>query len=244
MGTTNLDSLELGGDLTVAGNEVITGGTQYAGAVTLGDTSADAITINGTTIANAPLTVNGATLIAVKDNASSFRIKGLQAPSEGVAQVQNYAGIFYDDGYLNWGTLKTRAAWGGNLEMDVQIQSPHALILSANDGTQTDCVVKVLSQTNNILASRVDSEVTLTKYLVADRVDTSTKGAANTSDVTLSSNSGSIYLNYGSTSGVPVAPNMTNAQIAALGAVNGGFAYDTTNNKFMVCEGGTWTNVI
>jgi len=57
MGTTNLDSLTLGGDLTVAGTETITGGVTYAGNVALGDTSADTVTINGTTTALAPITV-------------------------------------------------------------------------------------------------------------------------------------------------------------------------------------------
>ncbi len=57
MGTTNLDSLSLGGNLTVTGTETITGGVTYAGAVTLGDAAGDAITVNGTTTALAPITV-------------------------------------------------------------------------------------------------------------------------------------------------------------------------------------------
>lgn len=47
MGTTNLDSLTLGGDLVVAGTETITGGVTYSGNVTLGDAASDTITVNG-----------------------------------------------------------------------------------------------------------------------------------------------------------------------------------------------------
>jgi len=57
MGITNLDSLTLGGDLIVAGSETITGGVVYAGNVTLGDSSADVVTIDGTSQVNAPFTV-------------------------------------------------------------------------------------------------------------------------------------------------------------------------------------------
>ena len=57
MGTTNLDSLELGGNLTVTGTQTVTGAITYAGDVTLGDAAGDTITINGTTTANAPITV-------------------------------------------------------------------------------------------------------------------------------------------------------------------------------------------
>jgi hypothetical protein len=65
MGTTNLDSLTLGGNLTVAGTEVITGGVQYAGAVTLGDASGDAITVTGTMSTTTPLTVTSANASAL-----------------------------------------------------------------------------------------------------------------------------------------------------------------------------------
>jgi hypothetical protein len=53
MGTTNLDSLELGGDLTVTGDlsvtgdQTVTGDITYAGDVTLGDDSSDTVTVNG-----------------------------------------------------------------------------------------------------------------------------------------------------------------------------------------------------
>lgn len=57
MGVTHLGSLTLSGDLIVGGTETITGGVTYAGNVTLGDTSADVITVNGTSQVNAPLTV-------------------------------------------------------------------------------------------------------------------------------------------------------------------------------------------
>lgn len=57
MGVTHLSSLTLSGDLIVGGTETITGGVTYSGNVTLGDTSGDAITINGTTTALAPVTV-------------------------------------------------------------------------------------------------------------------------------------------------------------------------------------------
>jgi len=56
-GTTNLDSLELGGNLTVTGTQTITGNVTYAGDVTLGDAAADTITINGTATFNTPVDV-------------------------------------------------------------------------------------------------------------------------------------------------------------------------------------------
>lgn len=44
-GTTNLSSLELGGNLTVTGTETITGAVTYSGNVTLGDAATDVIKV-------------------------------------------------------------------------------------------------------------------------------------------------------------------------------------------------------
>jgi len=224
---------------------VTTDNLTTTGNTTLGSDSADALTVPSTSTFSASVTINE-TLITYKDNATSQRLKGPSSPNDpsAGADVQNYAGMFYNDAYSTVGTLKTRASYGANLEMDLAFQSPHALLLIAQDGSQTDGVIKACTQNGFEIHARYSAEELSPKRIVVDRVDTGTYGSANTSDVTLSSNSGSIYLNYGSTSGVPVAPSMTNAQILNLGAINGGFAYDSTNNKFMVCENGSWANVI
>ena len=75
MGTTNLDSLSLGGNLTVTGTETITGAVTYAGGVTLGDAAGDAITVTGTMSTTTPVTVTSA-------NASALTVgrQGATAP--------------------------------------------------------------------------------------------------------------------------------------------------------------------
>ena len=57
-GITNLTSLDLSGNLTVAGTEAITGGVTFAGSVTLGDASTDILTVPSTTIFRATVGVN------------------------------------------------------------------------------------------------------------------------------------------------------------------------------------------
>lgn len=155
------------------------------------------------------------TVIGYKDNATSMRVRGPNAPSEGSIDVQSYSGIFYNDAYANIGTLKTRFIIGGNLEMDVEIQSPHQLQLIAVDGSQTDGQVYIASQTNTVFNMRADTEVASPKQLIIDRVNKATTGAANTSDVEVSVSAGQLVL-----ASMPVLPNVAKGSLSALGSGN------------------------
>lgn len=141
-------------------------------------------------VMNGTATVNG-TLITVKDNATSFRLKG---PDFNSVDVQSYAGIFYNAGYTTLGTLETRASYGANLEMDLALQSPHALLLLAVDGTQTDGKIVATSQTGMYFHTRADAEVLSPKRIVLDRETQGSTGAANTSNATVETNSGDLVL--------------------------------------------------
>lgn len=188
------------------------------------------------------LTING-TIIGVKDNGTAFRVKGLQHTSEGSAQVQSYTGIFNNDGYDGIGTLKTRVIMGANVEMDYSLQSPHALILAAVDGTQTDGVIRAFSQNGIEFHARADAEVLSPKRLIIDRTVTGSTGAANTSDINLKANSGSIYINSGVTDGAVVLPKLTAAQRDALTGVAGMTVYNTDTNKLNFYNGSAWEAV-
>ena len=65
MGTTNLDSLVLSGNLEVAGTETITGSVTYAGNVTLGDALGDATTVSGTLVTSGTTSTSGAGAVAI-----------------------------------------------------------------------------------------------------------------------------------------------------------------------------------
>jgi hypothetical protein len=175
----------------------ITGGTITGTLAINSPANTDALTINSTTLSRG-LVVNGKGLF-VRNNGSSLSVKGLQDPSEGSAQVNSYSGIFYDSGYNVAGTLKTRFITGGNLEMDVELQSPHMLRLTAGDNTTTDASIRMSSNTNVMIQTRAENERVSTKYLVIDRVDTTVHkylntSVENTSDVTLGVNSGTLQL--------------------------------------------------
>jgi hypothetical protein len=180
------------------------------------------------------------TLIGYKDNATSLRVRGLQAPSEGGADVQSYSGIFYNDGYLTTGNLKTRFITGGNLEMDVELQSPHQLRLIAGDNTTTDANVFIVSNTTCTFHARSEQEAVDAHYLVIDRVDTSTRGLFNTSEVVMKANSGSLYLNKGITDGALVYPSLTTTERNALTAVAGMVIFNSTTNTVQFYNGSSW----
>ncbi|TFG97531.1 hypothetical protein E4H12_08350, partial [Candidatus Thorarchaeota archaeon] len=134
------------------------------------------------------------TVIGYKDNATSMRVKGPSSTNDPAAgaDVQSYAGIFYNVAYTNVGTLETRFITGGNLEMDVALQGPHQVQIAAVDDTQTDGQVWVASKTNVVFNMRADAEVASPNQLIFDRVSTGTTGAANTSDVEVSVNAGNL----------------------------------------------------
>lgn len=169
------------------------------------------------------------TIIATKDNASSLRVRGPNHASEGGTNVQSYAGIFYNDAYDTLGTLKTRASFGANLEMDLALQSPHALMLLATDGTQTDGVLIATSRTNFIFHARADVETESPNQLIIDRVSTGSTGLANTSDVNLRVNTGNLYFNSGLSDNAVVLPSVA-GDVTSL--VAGACWFDSVTNQF------------
>lgn len=186
--------------------------------------------------------LNGTT-ITYKDNATSFRLKGPSSPNDpsAGADVQTYAGMFYNDSYSNFGTLKTRASYGANLEMDLALQSPHALLLIAQDGSQTDGVIKCASQTQVQFHTRYSAEQEGVSYGFFDRTDTGSTGDANTSAVTLSTNTNHLFLQNGATTQAIVLPKVEDGNVTNLTA--GILIYDTTTNKLMFYNGSGWETV-
>lgn len=171
----------------------------------------------GVAVTPGVLEIDG-TVIGYKDNATSMRVKGPQSPNEGVADVQSYAGIFYNVAYAGTGTLETRFITGGNLEMDVEVQAPHQLRLVAVDDTQVDGQIWLASKTNVVFNMRADAEVASPSQLVFDRVSTGSTGAANTSDVEISVSSGNLV--FGS---IPVLPQYLVGALPSV--VAGGMIY-------------------
>jgi len=177
------------------------------------------------------------TLIGRGDNASSFRLRGPQHPSEGSEDVQTYSGMFYNDSYDTVGTLKTRASFGANIEMDLAFQVPHALLLIAQDGSQSDGIIKACSQNAVEFHCQYSAEELSPKRLIIDRVSTAAKGSANTSDVVMKSNSGSLHLNKGVTDGAVVLPSLSTAERDALTAEVGMVIYNTTTGQLEGYDG-------
>lgn len=181
-------------------------------------------------------------LIGQKDG-TSMRIRGAQHSSEGGEQVQNYMGIFNNTGYDTVGTLKTRASFGGNLEMDVAIQSPHALLLIAQDGSQSDGIIKLASQNAVEFHCQYQAEELSPKRLIVDRESTAAKGSSNTSDVVLKANSGNLRLNWGITDGAPIVPHLSEAQRDALSAIAGMILYNTDASAIQGYDGTAWQDL-
>ena len=141
------------------------------------------------------------TVIGYNDNATSLRVRGPNHATEGGIDVQSYSGIFYNDGYDVTGTLKTRFGIGANLEMDLEIQSPHQLRLVANDNTQADGQLWFASHTNAVFNMRNGGESVAASQLIIDRVDKVNFDTANTSNVEISVSAGQLVL-----ASVPVLP--------------------------------------
>lgn len=195
------------------------------------------------TVAAPDTNVTG-TMVADKDNATSIRAKGAQHADEGGAKVQDYHGIFSNTAYATRGTLKTRSVLGANVEMDMEIQSPHALLLTAVDDTQADGVVKSFSKTAVEIHSRCDAEVLAPKRLIVDRVTTGTTGAANTSDVNVDVNSGNLRLMAGNTLGAPILNSLTETERDALTGVAGMIIFNETTSKLNFYTGSAWEVIV
>lgn len=177
------------------------------------------------------------TIVAKKNNATSFRLRGLQHSSEGSAEVQTYAGMFTNNSYDTVGTLKTRASYGANLEMDLAFQSPHALLLIAQDGSQTDGVIKALSQNGVEFHCQYSAEELSPKRLIVNRESTAAKGSSNTSDVTLGVNTGNLRMMHGVTDGAMIIASISEAQRDALTPVVGMIIYNTDAGAFQGYDG-------
>jgi len=174
-----------------------------------------------------------------RDNGSALRVMGPQSPSEGVADVASYSGIFYNDGYDDTGTLKTRFIIGANVEMDMELQAPHQLRIVGNDNTQTDGQIWMASHTNITIGARGVDSVNV-RRLIIDRVDKVNFDDLNTSNVEISVSAGELV--FGS---IPVLPQYS---VGALPTgVDGGMIYvtDATPNPAMCFYNGTaWIDVV
>jgi hypothetical protein len=206
------------------------------GQATIVNTTADTdgLTITNTT-ASRGLLVNGK-VIARRDNGSSLVVRGLQSPTEGVAVVSSYSGIFTDPSYSDTGTLDTRFIMGGNNEMDVDVQSPHQLRLTAGANDTSDGGVRVSAVTDIKLMARGANEVNAPKYLVIDRVDTTIHAdplTNNSSDVVVKVNTGSLLLNYGVTTGAVGLPVLTNTQRDAISAPSQGMVIANSDTSLL-----------
>ena len=132
------------------------------------------------------------TIIAENDNATSFRVKGKNVNGN---DVQSYMGIFYSSSFLDNGRLATRAVFGGNDSTDLELQSSNDLLLSAvTNGNPTWGAVVVSATDSVIFSTRTTSDLTSSKYFIIDRVDKTSTGSGNTSDVELAVSSGSMSL--------------------------------------------------
>lgn len=173
-------------------------------------------------------------IISFRDNATGMRVKGPQSPNEGVLDVQSYSGIFYNVAYAGTGTLETRVIHGANVEMDMELQSPHQLRLVAVDDSQADGKVYVASKTNMVFNMRADAEVASPAQLVIDRVNKGTTGAANTSDVEVSVSSGNLVL-----ASVPVLPTYLTTGLPPVVAGGMIFVSDADTGNGRIAYGNT-----
>jgi hypothetical protein len=177
------------------------------------------------------------TIVGQKNNATSLRVRGLQHPSEGSAFVQSYAGIFHNTAYSTKGTLKTRVIYGANIEMDLEVQSPRGLLLTAVDDTQSSGKILAASKTDVQIHTRANAEVLSPKRLIIDRVSTATTGAANTSEVVVKTNAGSLHLNSGVVDGAVVLPSLDTTQRDNLTPLAGMIIYNTSTGQLEGYDG-------
>lgn len=188
------------------------------------------------------LTVNG-TIIGYNDNATSIRMRGPQSVGEGGADVQSYLGIFYNPAFAGTGNLETRAVFGGNVEMDVEIQAPRQLRLSAVDNSQVDGQIWASSRTNMVFNMRTDAETASPNQLIVDRASTGTTGVANTSDVDISVNTGKLQVSSPVMfTDVPELPQYTVGTLPAV--VLGGMIYVTDATRQAEGSPNTGTGVM
>jgi hypothetical protein len=124
--------------------------------------------------------------------------------------------------------------------MDLEIQSPHQLRLTANDGSQIDPEIWMSSQNGIKINTRNDSEGISPKQLLIDRVDVVTVGAGNISDVNLNVSAGNLRILAGNTTGALIVPILTTTQRNALTPVTGMIIYNSTTNTLQFYNGSSW----
>ena len=166
-------------------------------------------------------------LVGYKDNATCLRTRGPSSPNDpsAGADVQSYMGIFYNDAYVGTGNLRTRAVFGANIEMDLELQAPRQLRLSAVDNTQTDGQIWMGSRNNVVINTRILAEEAAGKQLIIDRNDKVTTGSGNTSNVEVSVSSGELEIASPVTFGdIPTLPTYTVGTLPGVGS-GGGMIY-------------------
>ena len=133
------------------------------------------------------------TMLCINDNATSLRLRG---PDMNGDMVQSYAGVFYNDQYDSpgLGIKKTRVIYGSNEYMDIEIQGSHAVLLSATDDVYGDGFLKLAANAQVDIHPYASGDTIGVKRLTISRVSEANFGAANTSDVTIETNSGDLVL--------------------------------------------------
>lgn len=132
------------------------------------------------------------TIIAQNDNTTSFRVKGLNINGN---LVQSYMGIFYSTSFLDNARLGTRTIFGGNDSTDLELQSSSDLLLSAvTNGNPTWGAIIMSASDSVTISTRTISDLPAEKRLIFDRVDKTTVGSANTSDVEIAVSSGNMSI--------------------------------------------------
>ncbi len=155
-------------------------------------------------------------VVTENDNATSSRVKGKNYWGN---DVQDYKGIFYNIGYVDNGKLRTRTVWGGNDSMDVEIQSSNALLLTGvTNSPVTPNYVSIASSDSIILQPRAISDALTPSRLMIDRVTKTTRGASNTSDIEIATNTGGLRVNgtcFDSTGNIGVSYRFATASMVA-----------------------------
>ncbi len=229
------------GSTTTTGNIAI-GGALTSGTLTLGGSMVYTPAVSpDRDVFELGADGNNATLRVFSENLTAFAIKGIDF-TDGSTVVNSYSGIYGHADYSTIGITDTKFITGGNPGMDVQLQSADALLLIAQDGSSGNGVVKVMSQNGIEFHAQYDAEQLSPKRLIVSRVSTAATGVANTSDVTLGTNSGKLYLQQGTVLGGVVFPNMTSGERDALTGTAGEVIYNTTTSKLQVFTT-TWVDL-
>jgi len=188
---------------------VLIGALSVSATFTIADTQALAISTieSGTTTLTGVKTFDG-TVICKNDNSASFRLAGKDFYG---ADVQSYAGVYYNDQYDSpgLGIKKTRTIIGSNELMDIEIQGSHSVLLSAQDINFHDGFIKLGSNKTVDFHCYADGDTIAVKKLQVSRVDEVNFGDANTSDVEIKTSAGPLHINDGNGLGTVMGGTLT-----------------------------------